>query len=154
MKKLLLLVAVVLAFSFTALAQGAGASGSQTGTEPATSTTKTKKSSKKAAGEEAAGAAAAKEHTMTGCLAKDASGSGFVLTNARHKKGVEVKSSEDLSAHVGHKVKLTGTIEKAEAGAKGESFNATKIDHIADTCAAGAAGKTGGKKAAKTGTGK
>ncbi len=181
MKKLLLLVAVVLAFSFTALAQdtSTSSSGSQTGTDQTTTTTTTKtKKSKKSGGDTGAaassdtsasggtkGAKAAKGSQLTGCLAKNAEGNGFMLTNGRYKKGVEVKSSEDLSAHVGHEVQLTGTMEKPTsgekggAGAKGETmrtFNATAVKHISDTCTAGGgkmASSKGGKKGAKAGAG-
>ncbi len=154
MKKVALLVAVLLAFSFTALAQNAGTSGAQSSES---TTTKTTKKTKKAAGE----AGAVKEHTITGCLAKDPEGNGYILTNGRYKKGLEVKSSEDFSAHVGHEVKLTGTMEKPTAGGEGgagekgatmRTFNASKLTHISDTCpAAGAkAGKKGKAKTAGT----
>jgi opacity protein-like surface antigen len=145
MKRLLLLVAVVLAFSFAAVAQDTGTAGSQTGT----STTKTKKSAKGGGGQ----AGAQKEHQLTGCIAKDPSG-GFTLTNAKHKKGVEVKSDQDLSSHVGHEVKLMGTWEKPTSGGAGgagtegkqmRTFTATKVDQVADTCTAAGAGATKGK---------
>ncbi len=167
MKKLLLLVAVTLAFSLTALAQGTGTSGSQStgtsgtqGTESSTTTTKAKKSKKSAGEAGEMGATSGKEHQVTGCLAKNAEGSGFILTNGRYKKGVEVKSSEDMSAHVGHEVKLTGTWEKPTAGGEGGAgakgkemrvFNATNLQHISDTCTAGAA-KGGKMKKEKSST--
>ncbi len=164
MRKLVLLLAAVVALSLTGLAQAAGQGTTGTDTQT-TTTTKTTKHSKHAKGEEGgamASSKSAKESQLTGCLAKDASGSGFMLTNGRYKKGVEVKSSEDLSAHVGHEVKLMGTWEKPTAGeqggagAKGETmrtFNASKVDHISDTCkASGAAkGKKGEKAAAPSG---
>lgn len=142
MKKLLLLLAVAVALSLPGLAQATGGQ-----TETTTTTKKTKTESK----------ATNKESQLTGCLAKDAAGTGYMLTNGRYKKGVEVKSSEDLSAHVGHEVKLMGTWEKpaagdAGAGAKGETmrtFNATSMKHISDTCKAAAAGKENKKGAEK-----
>ncbi len=156
MKKLALLVALVLAFSLSVLAQGTSATGTQE--SQTTTTTKTKKAKKGTAateGETAGATKGAKEHQLTGCLAKDPSGSGFMLTNGHYKKGVEVKSSEDLSAHVGHEVKLTGTWEKPTAGAEGgagakgtemRTFNASALKHISDTCtAAGKAGKASKK---------
>lgn len=139
MRKLLLLLAVALAFSLPGFAQAAGG---QSDTSATTSST-TKKSKTKAT-------AGAKESQLTGCLAKNAAGSGFMLTNGRYKKGVEVKSSEDLTAHVGHQVQLMGTWEKPAAGAESatmRTFSATSMKHISDTCPA-AAGKKGGKKAA------
>ena len=150
-KKLLLLVAIALAFAMTALAQETGAAG-QAGASTTTTTTSkstTKSTTKSKKGKAAAGAA--KTHQLTGCLEKDAAGTGYMLTNARHKKGVEVKSSEDISAHVGHKVQLTGDWEGAGAE---KTFNATALKHISDTCTAGAAkgGKGKAKGAAPTGT--
>lgn len=151
MRKLLLPLAVVLAFSFAAMAQAAGTSSTQTETQ--TTTKQTKKHAMHTKG----GAAA--EHQLTGCLAKDPSG-GFSLTNGRYKKGVEVKSSQDLSAHVGHEVKLMGTWEKPTAGGEGgagaqgkqmRTFTATNVTHISDTCSAGAAkGKGATKSKAET----
>lgn len=159
MRKLILLLAAAVAFSMTAFAQEAGTQGTTGGTETqTTTTTKTTKHTKHAKGESAqagesssaaAGGTAAKESQLTGCVAKDATGSGFVLTNARHKKGVEIKSSEDLSAHVGHEVRLMGSWEKPTtdtaaggAGPKGHqmrTFDVTSVKHISDTCSAGAA---------------
>ncbi len=149
MRKLLLLLAIAVAMSLPGFAQ---AGGGQTTTE-STSTTKTK--TKKSG---TAASSTAKESQLTGCLAKNAEGNGFTLTTGRYKKGVEVKSSEDISAHVGHEVKLMGTWEKPTAGEKGgagakgetmRTFNATSLKHIADTCPA--AGSTGGHKGGKKG---
>jgi hypothetical protein len=157
MRKLALLAAMVLAFSFTALAQDTSTSKSQTGTD--TGMAAPKQGKKSAAGTET-GTAGAKESQLTGCLAKDASGSGYTLTNGHYKKGVAVKSSEDLSAHVGHQVKLNGTWEKPTAGGEGgagakgqemKTFDATKLTHISDTCPAAGASKTG-KDTSKTKT--
>lgn len=158
MRKLAMLLALAVAFTMSAFAQTSSSSQGTTGSETQTTTTKTTKKSKAMKGEagesKAAEKAEGKESQLTGCLAKDASGNGFMLTNGRHKKGVEVKSSEDLTAHVGHEVKLMGTWEKptsGEAGGAGpkghemRTFNASKIDHVADTCPAGGAAK--GKKA-------
>lgn len=148
MKKFLLLLAIVVAFSLTAPAQAA--SSGQAGTQTTTKTT-TQSKAKPAGGE-------AKESQLTGCLAKNAAGNGFMLTNGKYKKGVAVKSSQDLSAHVGHEVKLMGTWEKPTEGAVGtksapmRTFNATSMKHISDTCKAAAAGggeKKGGTKAAE-----
>lgn len=172
MRKLILLLAAAVAFSMTAFAQESGTQAT-TGTESTTTTTtKTTKHSKHAKSEEAGESKAqeaaeakaggeAKESQMTGCLAKDASGNGFLLTNAKHKKGVEVKSSEDLSAHVGHEVRLMGTWEKPTADAAGggagpkghqmRTFNVTNVKHLADTCkASAAAGKKSKTEKAET----
>jgi len=110
--------------------------------------------------------------TLTGCLSGPNDEGAYVLTNA-HGKKVEVGGSDDLKAHVGHQVKLTGAWaksgaeigekekdEKKEAGEKGEKaemgerhFKVTKIDHVADTCkqaSASAAGEHHHEAAAKT----
>jgi Ni/Co efflux regulator RcnB len=152
MRKLLLLLAVAVAFSLSGFAQAASSGQTSTTNKDTTQTTTSKKTTKtKGAGTEA------KESQLTGCLAKNAEGNGYVLTNGRYKKGVDVKSSEDMSAHVGHEVKLMGTWEKPPASAQKagttsepRTFNATSLKHISDTCKASAAAgeKKGGKKAA------
>ena len=57
-----------------------------------------------------------KKMSMTGCIAeKDGK---FMMTNQEHPDGVQLMSSEDLKAHVGHKVKVTGMME----GMSGDSM--------------------------------
>ncbi len=73
--------------------------------------------------------ATGKPHTMTGCLEKGADENTFRLTNVEGKgpKTVELHAdaSKKLSAHVGHKIAITGpevdpkTMEKGTAGEKG-----------------------------------
>lgn len=143
MRKFLLLLAAAVALSLTGFAQTSGTSQSDTSKTKTTTTTKSTGGT---------GQAATKESQLTGCLAKSADGKGYTLTNGHYTKGVEVKSSEDISAHVGHEVKLMGAWEKPAAGAEGgatksgtmKTFNATSLKHISDTCTAAAAG--GGKK--------
>jgi hypothetical protein len=88
----------------------------------------------------------AKQATLTGCLGGPNDQGVYTLTNDKHKKGMEVASAEgvDLKPHVGHEVKLTGTwtksgaaiAEKEKGNEKTErQFKATKVAHIADTCA-------------------
>ena len=65
-------------------------------------------------------APAAKEHTMTGCLAKGA-GDSFVV-NSTAEKGPKtigiVASKDNLAPHVGHKIDITGVnVPAAEAEA-------------------------------------
>ncbi len=51
-----------------------------------------------------------KTSSMTGCISeKDGK---FMMMNASHPDGVQLMSSEDLKAHVGHKVRVKGTMEK------------------------------------------
>jgi len=127
MKKLVLML--VLALAATLAAQQAGQAG------------KGKKTSSTAAADKKAG----KTTTLTGCISS-ADGT-YKLTNGRHRKGVEVSSSQDLKPHVGHKVKLSGSWEKSGTM---KAFKADKLDMISETCAAPAAKGKG--KAKKTGT--
>ncbi|MDP9268663.1 MAG: hypothetical protein M3P27_10135 [Acidobacteriota bacterium] len=114
----------------------------------------------------------AKSSTLTGCISGPNAENAYLLTNGIYKKGVEVgmPGSNELSKHVGNKVKLTGTwvktggeigekedaaAEKAEKKGKSEKaekhFKVAKIDHLADTCTMGGAGKTGGTIQKKSG---
>jgi hypothetical protein len=110
MKKVMLAV-FVLALSFGMFAQDT------------TSKTKTKK----AKTDSSMSAKAPKSSTLTGCVG----GSSGAFTVKKGTKQVPVTSSDDLSAHVGHKVKLTGTWEGT---GKAKSFNATKTDMVSDSC--------------------
>jgi len=97
----------------------------------------------------------AKSSTLTGCISGPNAENAYMLTNGTYKKGVEVgmPDSDELSKHVGNKVKLTGTwvktgqeigekedaaAEKAEKKGTSEKaekhFKVTKIDHLADSC--------------------
>ncbi len=152
MKKVLLLLAVVLAFTFTAMAQ-TQSTGGETG--QATTSTKAKKSKKgTAASETGQAAGAAKEATLTGCISAQPDKNGnYTLSNGRYKKGVEIGPADTVKDHAGHQVKLTGTWSAAEKGKK--SFQATNVTHISDTCAkAPGGGTTSEKPAGKTAEGK
>lgn len=113
MKKLLFVAIAILAFTMTAMAQGAAAGPSNSNSTTKTTTTKSTKT-----------------HQLTGCLAKDPSG-GYLLQNGKYKSGVAVKSSQDISEHIGHKVQLTGDWEGT---GKERTFNATSLKHISATC--------------------
>ena len=53
---------------------------------------------------------AGKQMSMTGCISeKDGK---YMMMNKKHPNGVHLMSSEDLKPHVGHKVKVTGMMEK------------------------------------------
>jgi hypothetical protein len=159
MKKLVMLLALAVAFSLSGFAQ-TSSSGSTSGGTSSTDTGKTsKKSSKKAASSDMAssdtGAKAGKSSTITGCLKSDASSA--TITNGKHKDGVAVDTSadttDDWAKHNGHKVQLTGSWEGTGADKK---FKATAMKHISETCSAGgekssaAGGKKGKKGAADT----
>ncbi len=150
MKKLLLLLAVVLAFSFTAVAQYGSESTGQTGQ---TTTSKSKKSSSGEMGSMSHGdmgkaAKSAKDHTMTGCISKEPNADGmYVFTNGHYKKGVEVGPTEMIKEHAGHTMQLTGHWTSAAGagemgamskGEKGEKhFEITSVKHLSATCTAG-----------------
>ena len=61
------------------------------------------------------------EHTMTGCLAKGATGDSFIVTSTATKgpKTIGIVSSKAaLAGHVGHKIDITGmNVPKADAEA-------------------------------------
>jgi hypothetical protein len=154
MRKALLCMAVLLAFGLTAVAQDTSTSGQSSTSTTTTKTTKTKHKKGDMAN------MGAKSNTITGCIEK--SGDDYMIKNGRHKKGVKVTGSDDLSAHVGHTVKLTGNWASASAApttATGETkgggakmardFNETKVDMVSETCTMGA-GKTMAKKSKKS----
>ncbi len=157
MKKVLAIFTMVFAFNVLSAAQAGSASGSaQTGA----GNEATKKASPKKG---ATGSA-----TLTGCLSGPNDEGAYELKSG--KREVEVGGLDDLSKHVGHKVRLHGAWtkssaeigEKENAGSeakeskeeKGERhFKVASIDHISDTCAAGAAEKgEHHKKGASAGT--
>ena len=78
---------------------------------------------------------------LTGCLAS--SGSGYTLTNGRHKEAIAVSSSEDLKPHVGHQVRMKGTWSEDK-----KSYKAESVAMVSDTCPAPAAPKSSKKEAA------
>lgn len=54
-----------------------------------------------------------KSMSMTGCIAeKDGK---YMLMSKEHPDGIQLTSSEDLKPHVGHKVKVTGMMDKMDA---------------------------------------
>lgn len=95
--------------------------------------------------------------TLTGCLSGPNDEGAYVLEHGSRK--VEVGGNDELSKHVGHTVKLHGTWStgsasgEKESSEKGEAkeekgerhFKVTSIDHVSDTCQAGA-GAMGGHK--------
>lgn len=129
MKKPLAILTALFALTFLSAAQtGGSSSGSQGGSDQ--------------------GTAMHSEHhkgggnTLSGCL----QGSQGAYTLKHGNKEVAVTSSEDLSAHVGHQVKLHGSWASAgsesastpsstgEKAGKDRTFNATSVDHVSDTC--------------------
>ncbi|HEX3585113.1 MAG TPA: hypothetical protein VH024_03920 [Candidatus Angelobacter sp.] len=157
MKKLFACLTILSAITFLSAAQTARASSN--GQAGATDQAKEKKSAPK----KGAGGA-----TLTGCLSGPNDEGVYELKSG--KKEVEVGGLDDLSKHVGHKVRLHGAWVKsgAEIGEKENAASEAKegkeekgerhlkvasIDHISDTCPAGAAEKDEHhKKGASPGT--
>jgi hypothetical protein len=54
-----------------------------------------------------------KKKSMTGCISEKEG--KYMLMDKDHPNGVALMSSEDLKPHVGHKVKVIGTMEKMNA---------------------------------------
>ncbi len=149
MKKVVLGLSLVLALSLWTLAQTSSGSASSGQTTADQGTSGHHMHHKNAAG----------EHEIKGCLS--ASGSTATLKTA-HGKTINVTpaSGVDLSAHNGHEVRLTGTWEKGESSAAStggekaaKNFEATKVQHISDTCTAGAGGEKHHKGGSSSGMG-
>lgn len=143
MKKLFACLTIVFAITFLSAALAASSNGQAGATDQATE--------KKSAPKKGAGGA-----MLTGCLSGPNSEGAYELKSG--KKEVEVGGLDDLSKHVGHKVRLHGAWAKsgAEIGEKeneaseakegkeekGERhFKVASIDHLSDTCPAGGAEK-------------
>src|SRR5579859_1670402 len=142
MKKLFACLTILFAITFLSAAQASSASSNGQGGS-ADQATEKKSAPKKGAG----------EAVLTGCLSGPNDEGVYELKSG--KKEVEVGGLDDLSKHVGHKVRLHGAWTKngADIGEKESSeskskeekgerhFKVVSIDHISDTCAAGAAEK-------------
>jgi hypothetical protein len=152
MKKVFAIFTMIFAFTLLSAAQAGSASGgAQAGAGD--QATQKKASPKKGT----AGSA-----TLTGCLSGPNDEGVYELKSG--KKEVEVGGLDDLSKHVGHKVRLHGSWtksgsdigEKESSESKGKEekgerhFKVASIDHISDTCTAGAAEKGEHKKEAGT----
>ena len=72
-----------------------------------------------------------KEVTVTGCLARSASGTAFLLNNVEGK-GVESKSyillGDDLDAHIGHFIEIKGKASNIGDDGKVEVKTKTKVE--------------------------
>ena len=72
-----------------------------------------------------------KEVTVTGCLARSASGTAFLLNNVEGK-GVESKSyillGDDLDAHIGHFIEIKGKASNIGDDGKVEVTTKTKVE--------------------------
>ena len=139
MKKVFVIFTMVFALTLLSAAQAGSASGGA-----GDQATQKKASPKKGA---------AGTTTLTGCLSGPNDEGVYELKSG--KKEVEVGGLDDLSKHVGHKVRLHGSWtksgadigEKESSESKGKEekgerhFKVASIDHVSDTCPAGAAEK-------------
>jgi hypothetical protein len=60
-----------------------------------------------------------------------------MMMNKANPKGVQLMTSDDLTAHVGHKVKVMGTMSDDKM-----SMNVTSMKMISTTCGTAPAAKT------------
>ncbi len=135
MKKCILALTLTFAFSLAAFAQssyGDQSSKSQSSAQPSSS-------GQSSTDMEKTPTSSGKEKGVTGCLEQGSSAGSYVIKNAKHPDGIQVSysGSEDLSKHVGHKVKATGSMS-------GGTLNATDVKHISETCSVSAT--SGGHK--------
>lgn len=142
MKKLIAVLTMLFAFTFLSAAQTGSAPGSTDqpsgGAKPG--------AQDQAAGEHTAHKKGAGGGALTGCLSGPNQEGAYELKSG--SKEVEVGGLDDLSKHVGHKVRLHGSwvksgseigekesAESKEKEQKGERhFKVASIDHVADTC--------------------
>lgn len=76
-------------------------------------------------------AQAAQSTTVEGCLAAGARDGEFALTAGRQRYAVVAGAGVDLTAHVNHKVQLTGTVEGDGASSV---LTARAVKMIATSC--------------------
>ena len=76
--------------------------------------------------------AQAEEVTIAGCLQKGANEGEFTLV-ADDKQAYQVQPGErlELQSHAGHRVELTGTVEKSDTAAV---LKASALKMVADSC--------------------
>ncbi|HET7185397.1 MAG TPA: hypothetical protein VFI82_11980 [Terriglobales bacterium] len=145
MKKLIVLLAMVMAFTLTSVAQTSPSSSGQT---DQTTSGKTKSKSDQGMSDMNMGKSgkAKKEATLTGCLNSDAS----MLTNGKYKNGVKVGPADKVKEHAGHQVALKG--QWSGTGAD-KNFEVASVKHLSETCSAAKGGGTTGttKKGKDTG---
>jgi hypothetical protein len=84
------------------------------------------------------------QHSVMGCLSS--SGGAYTLTAKDGKTYQLTGDTAKLSDHVGHEMKITGTMSPASASSTGamgkngdeESIDVTSFKHISKTCPGGA----------------
>lgn len=76
------------------------------------------------------GASSSAGSAMTGCLTKGNAAGEFILTTSSGQQ-TPLISTEDLSKHIDHKVKVSGSPAKQEEKAV---FRVDSVEHVADSC--------------------
>lgn len=145
MKKLLIAMAMM---SALAMAQTSSGTGTDQSSSSAGNPSATQSGSTSTSGDTQSGAAAKPESdkaakggngkTVTGCLHKD--GDNYWLATKSTK--YHVMSSQDLSAHDGHEVKVSGTVSKAALPGSTDTkkvnhIEASNVEMVSDTCSMG-----------------
>ena len=76
---------------------------------------------------------APREHSMTGCLQKDAASGMFRLTDLERGPATvdNAEHNANLNPHTGHKVTITGT---AVPGKETHTMKVTAMQHVSGTC--------------------
>ena len=74
------------------------------------------------------------EKTMKGCIQSQ---NGQYMLEEKGGKMMNLSSSQDLSAHVGHTVKVHGSMAGATSGSDTKTFNVSSVDMVSDTCSMG-----------------
>jgi len=142
MKQWALVLILLVALPVLALAQDKASSTAQATTTGTTDTATAAGTGKTGAG---------KDKTLTGCLnGPDSQGIYTLNTTDKKKKTISVAAGDiDLKPHVGHHVRVTGTLEaqavpagEAQTGEKKmKQLKVTNVEHISETCPAEGASK-------------
>jgi hypothetical protein len=69
-------------------------------------------------------------NAMTGCLTKGNAAGEYILTTSTGQQ-TPLISTEDLSKHIDHKVKVNGSPAKQQEKAV---FRVDSVEHVADSC--------------------
>jgi hypothetical protein len=118
-----------------AMAQTGSTSSGSTSTSGDQSTSSASKSDHKKTSTNTGGG---KEKTLTGCLHKD--GENYWLATKTTK--YHVMSSQDISGHDGHEVKVTGKVEKAPMPGSSDNkkinqLEASNVEMVSEKCPMG-----------------
>jgi hypothetical protein len=71
--------------------------------------------------------------TLEGCLLAGSATGEFIISTGKERHTAVAAQGVDLAAHVSHRVRLTGALEKSTLG---EVFRVTAVTTVSNTCAA------------------